>query len=462
MSKVLWTSADAAKATGGEARGEWQATGLSIDTRSLQWGDLFVPLKDQRDGHDFIPQARAAGACAVVSENNNELSPALIVKDSLKALRDLANAARDRSAAKRIAVTGSVGKTSLKEALATICASAGETHKSLKSYNNHWGVPLTLATMPASTEYGVFELGMNHAGELTELSGLVRPNVAIITKIAPAHLAHFENVDAIAAAKSEIFDSLKKGGMAILNADDEYFEFLSKRAKKAGAKILSFGHSQNADVRITNPKAMAGNVGCDLIIAGKSYTLSIPVDGAHWIANGACAVAAATAAGITPETAIKALACFRALPGRGDVIDARLDGKVVSLIDESYNANPESMRAAIASLATRAAQRKIAILGDMFELGKNELEMHAALSGPLEEAGVSRVIFVGECMRALKGALPQKMRGPWVRDWESAMAALREEILDGDTILVKGSNATGLGKLVAEIRKQQKGVEHVL
>ncbi len=462
MSNVLWTSRDAAEATGGEARGDWQATGLSIDTRSLQWGELFVPLKDQRDGHEFIPQARAAGACAVISENTNELSPALIVEDSLQALRDLAAAARKRSDAKRIAVTGSVGKTSLKEALATICGSAGSTHKSQKSFNNHWGAPLTLATMPKSTEFGVFELGMNHAGELTDLSGLIRPNVAIITKIAPAHLAHFENVDAIAAAKAEIFDGLEEGGVAVLNADDAYFEFLSGRAQSQGAKILTFGQSEMADVRIIKPMASAGKVACDLQIGSKSYALNIPVDGAHWIANGACAVAAAMAAGIDPETSVKALACFRALPGRGDVLDVRLDGKVVSLIDESYNANPESMRAAISALATRAAQRKIAVLGDMFELGKDELDLHAALAEPLQDAGVARVVFVGECMRALKGALPQQMRGPWVRDWESALDALREEILDGDTILVKGSNATGLGKLVAEIRKQQKGVEHVL
>ncbi len=462
MSSVLWTSDEAEKATGGEARGDWNATGLSIDTRSLVWGDLFVPLKDQRDGHDFIPQARAAGACAVISENNDELSPALIVKDSLQAMRDLAQAARNRSHAKRIAVTGSVGKTSLKEALAAICATAGATHKSQKSYNNHWGVPLTLATMPPQTEFGVFELGMNHAGELSDLSSVVEPDIAIITKIAPAHLAHFENVDAIAAAKSEIFDELAEGGVAILNADDRFFEFLKSRAEQRQAKIVSFGAVDGADVKIVDPQSRAGQVNASLEIAGETHQLTVPIDGEHWISNAACAVAAAMAAGIEPAVSLKALACFRALPGRGDVIDARVDGKVISLIDESYNANPESMRAAIASLQTRAANRKIAILGDMFELGRDELDMHAALADPLQSAGVARVIFVGECMRALKGALPREMRGPWARDWEAALAALRDEIQDGDTILVKGSNATGLGKLIAEIRKLQKGVEHVV
>lgn len=462
MTDILWTAQDAAKATGGEARGDWNATGLSIDTRSLQWGDLFVPLKDQRDGHEFIPQARAAGACAVISERNEEFSPALIVKDSLQALRDLARAAHMRSTAKRLAVTGSVGKTSLKEALAAICVSVGATHKSQKSYNNHWGVPLTLATMPPATQFGVFELGMNHAGELSDLSAIVRPEIAIITKIAPAHLAHFDNVDAIARAKSEIFDGLETGGMAVLNADDHYFTFLSDIAGKAGAQILSFGRSQQADIRIENPLAKAGQVSCDLKIEGRAYGLRLPIDGEHWIENGACAVAAAMAAGISPDQAISALAGFRALPGRGDVVDAMVDGKVVTLIDDSYNANPESMRAAILALGGRAANRKIAVLGDMFELGREELSLHADLAEPLKAQNVSRVIFVGECMRALKGALPQTMRGAWVRDWESALSALRDEIQDGDTILVKGSNATGLGNLVAEIRKMQKGVSHVL
>ena len=462
MTDILWTAKDAAAATGGEARGEWNATGLSIDTRSLQWGDLFVPLKDQRDGHDFIPQARAAGACAVMSERNEELSPALIIDDSLKALTGLAIAARDRSDAVRLAVTGSVGKTSLKEALAAICASAGSTHKSQKSYNNHWGVPLTLATMPKNTEFGVFEMGMNHAGELTALSRIVQPEIAIITKIAPAHLAHFENVDAIAAAKAEIFDGLPDGGTAILNADDQYFDFLRGKAGEAGAKILSFGRSKNADVRITKTEARAGKVSCELSISGEQHKLVIPIDGEHWIDNGACAVAAAIAAGIPADNAVAALACFRALPGRGDVVDAMVDGKVITLIDDSYNANPESMRAAISTLGARAAKRKIAVLGDMFELGRDELTLHAALAEPLQAQDVSRVIFVGECMRALKGALPQNMRGAWVRDWEQALAALREEIQDGDTILVKGSNATGLGQLIAEIRKMQKGVSHVL
>ncbi|NNE58644.1 MAG: UDP-N-acetylmuramoyl-tripeptide--D-alanyl-D-alanine ligase [Hellea sp.] len=462
MTAQLWTSEEAAKATGGEAKGDWTISGLSIDTRSLEWGDLFVPIKDARDGHDFIPNARAGGAAAVISENPNEQAPALIVKDSVQAMRDLGVAARKRSKAKRIAVTGSVGKTSLKEAIAVICGSVGRTHKSIKSFNNHWGVPLTLARMPKDTEYGVFEVGMNHAGELADLSPLIAPQIAVITKIAPAHLAHFKNVGAIAEAKAEIFEGLAVGGAAILNRDDDYFDFLAKAASKKDAAIISFGAHKDASVRIEGAKSEAGRQSADLVIDGESYALSLPLDGAHWIENAACAVAACLAAGINPEKSVAALRGFRALPGRGEAIDVKIDGKLFTLIDDSYNANPESMKAAIETLSSRASGRKIAVLGDMFELGKDELDLHAALSVPLIEADVSRVIFTGECMRALKGALPRQMRGAWVRNWEGAYEALRHELSDGDTVLIKGSNATGLSQLVAAIRKEQKGVADVL
>ena len=462
MSGVLWTSDDAAKATNGEAKGSWNAVGLSIDTRSLEWGELFVPLKDIRDGHDFIPGARAAGACAVISENPNEQAPALIVKDSLKALEDLAVAARKRCQAKRIAVTGSVGKTSLKEAISAICLAAGRTHKSQKSFNNHWGVPLTLASMPRDTDYGVFEVGMNHAGELAVLSPLIAPQVAVITKIAPAHLAHFKDISAIAEAKAEIFEGLEPEGFAVLNRDDDYFKFLAEKANAKNAAVVTFGEHQDSDVRIHSIVSLAGEQQAKLDIEGKTYDLVLPLDGAHWVQNAACAIAATMSAGISVESAITALSGFRALPGRGEALDVKLDGKVFTLIDDSYNANPESMRAAISTLGTRANGRKIAVLGDMFELGKDELTLHTDLAGPLKDAGVSRVIFLGECMRALKGAVPRDMRGLWARDWEAALAGLRQELRDGDTVLVKGSNATGLGRLVAAIRKEQKGVADVL
>lgn len=461
MSKSLWTSADAAAATGGKAVGAWAISGLSIDTRSLQPGDLFVPLKDARDGHDFIPQARDADAGAVLSERIEEAEPALIVDDTLGALRDLAVAARNRSDAKRIAVTGSVGKTSLKEAIAAICETQGQTHKSLKSFNNHWGVPLTLAAMPRETQYGVFEAGMNHAGELADLSPLIAPDIAVITKIAPAHLAHFENVDAIAAAKAEIFEGAAKGGIAILNADDDYYDYLSGRAKDRGLTVMSFGEHADAHVRICNARTAPAHISADLIVGGDSYELNMSLDGAHWISNAACAVAATFAAGIDPSVAVKALAGFGALQGRGERLVIRLDDKTVTIIDESYNANPESMRASISALET-AAGRKLAVLGDMFELGSDELSHHAALAAPLEAAGVSRVIVAGECMRALRGALPRAMRGPWAADATHALTALQNELQDGDTVLIKGSNATGLYGLVAQLKKYKKEIAHAV
>jgi len=454
MSGVLWTSEEASKATDGVAMGRWEVTGLSIDSRSLKAGELFIPLKDVRDGHEFIPSAREAGAGAVISERNIEAAPALIVDDSLAAMRDMAVAARQRSKAKRIAITGSVGKTSLKEAISAICQSVGRTHKSQKSFNNHWGVPLTLASMPKDTEFGVFEAGMNHAGELADLSPLIAPHVAVITKIAPAHLAHFENIDAIAEAKSEIFQGLDRGRIAVLNRDDNYYEFLKKKAKASGAQIVTFGQDRNADVRFKAKGIIE--------IGGRSYRLSLKVDGSHWVQNAACAIAATMSIGISPETAMTALAEFGALPGRGEVLNLRLNGTSFTMIDDSYNANPESMRAAIHTLGARKQGRKIAILGDMFELGKDEEKLHADLAKPLRKAGVGSVICLGQRMQALRDALPADMFGFCVEDWEAALAALRQEIRDGDIVLVKGSNATGLGKLVAAIKQEQNGVADVL
>ena len=461
MSSVLWTSTDIAKATRGQIRGDWSVTGLSIDTRSLNSGELFIPLKDSRDGHEFIPQARKADAGAVMSERNDEVAPAIIVENTVQAMRDMAVFSRERSKAIRIAVTGSVGKTSLKEAIALICEKQGQTHKSQKSFNNHWGVPLTLASMPSETEYGVFELGMNHAGELADLSPLVAPHVAVITKIAPAHLAHFESVEKIAEAKAEIFEGLRFGGTAVLNADDDYYELLSSKIDLSRNKITTFGYDDSADVQITEPVITAENISATLKIDDKNYALTMPLSGEHWLQNAACAVATCLAAGIHVEASLKALSEFRALSGRGEVFQVNLNDTNVTTIDDSYNANPASMRAAIATLGSQPG-RKIAVLGDMFELGKDELELHASLAESLEEAKVSRVIFVGECMRALKGALPQAMRGSWCRDWEMAFEAVTSEVEPHDIILVKGSNATGLSKLISKIKNTQVETVHAV
>ncbi len=448
----LWTSAEIAAATGGKASGDWIVNGVSIDTRTLQPGDLFVPLIDVRDGHEFIPKAMENGAGGALSDRDVE-APHVRVDDTLTALQALGQAGVNRSASKRIAVTGSVGKTSVKEALSIIFSAFGDTHKSLKSYNNQWGVPLTMARMPEASNYGIFEMGMNHAGELSDLSNLLRPDIALITTVAPAHLAHFENVEAIADAKAEIMDGLAEEGILILNADNPYTARIAKKAE--GKKIITFGRSDDCDVTIVTSQTHEHGSNTRLRVNQQQIDVTLLVPGEHWISNGAACIAVAYAAGVDLRKAAMALRKVRAEAGRGATQTVTVDGKTITLIDESYNANPTSMRAAINVLSLKPG-RKLAVLGDMFELGQDELEMHAALSEPLIEAGVSRVIVTGESMRALRGALPREMRAAWTDDWNGALAALKDEIQDGDVVLVKASNSVGLGKLVAALKSKTK------
>ena len=459
MSKLLWTSQEAAKATAGRAIGDWAVSGLSIDSRSIQAGEMFVPLKDTRDGHDFIGGARANGASAIMSEHQTEAAPALVVTNAMQALTDLAVASRIRSKAKRIGVTGSVAKTSVKEALAHMFEGFGATHKSIKSYNNHWGVPLTLANMPAETEYGVFEMGMTHAGELTQLSDIVRPDVAIITTVAPAHLAHFENVEAIAQAKAEIMQGLVPGGLLILNADNEYTPQIMAQAKDNEIQCSTFGQSEISDVKVMSSELRADGSLIHLKIGKTDVSVNLPIPGEHWVINVAACMATAQACELDLHKAAKAFESFGAVAGRGEIHALTIDGKSVTLIDDSYNANPTSMAAAISVLAAQKG-RKIAVLGDMFELGKDELAMHAELSKPLEAGNVSRVIVTGECMRALRGSLPLPMRGAWTANWKAALEALIMEIETEDVILVKGSNGVGLSHLVSAMKA--KGRLHAL
>ena len=446
----LWTSADIAKAMGGTASGQWSVNGISIDSRSIEKDDLFVPLKDARDGHEFIPMALDNGAGGVLSEK--EISGNhVLVEDSYEALRALGKQGVERSQALRIAVTGSVGKTSVKEALAHMFGAFETTHKSLKSYNNHWGVPLTMARMPQEAKYGIFEMGMNHAGELSELSNLLRPDIALITNVAEVHLAHFNTVEAIADAKAEIFDGLRNNGTLILNADNPHTPQIL--AKVDGKKVVTFGHSNDCDITIVTSQTHEHGSNTRLRINAQQIDVTLLVPGEHWIINGAACMAVAYAAGLNLRKAAMALRGVRAEGGRGEMSQVTLADKSVTILDESYNANPTSMVAAIKLLGLKPG-RRIAVLGDMGELGKDEIQMHAALAKPLEEASVARVIVTGECMRALKGALPRAMRGAWTRDWDAALQALKEELEDGDVVLVKGSNSAGLGKLVAALKEE--------
>ena len=452
MHDPIWTGETIAAATDGELNAPFAATGISIDTRELQPGDLFVPLKDQRDGHEFIAAAFRAGAAGTLSEVPINGHPGVLVDDTLAALTRMAETARDRSDAVRIGVTGSVGKTSLKEAIATICEGAGRTHKSVKSFNNHWGVPLTLARMPEDAAFGVFEMGMNHAGELTELSALVRPDIAVITKIAPAHLEHFNSVDEIALAKAEIFSGLAKGGRAIVNADDPYGARLARTARKAGAQVTLVGRSEKSDFRIGDVQPLLNGSVFALHAQGELHAVRINVAGEHWVLNAALAIACAYAAGVPVVDAVESVSQIEAMAGRGQRFLSTVNGATVTVVDESYNANPESMRAAITALADLPG-RKIAVMGEMLELGEDAPDMHAALSHPLHKSGFDRVITVGETMRALRTALPRKLQAAWVADADGAWDALLGELRDGDTVLVKGSNGARLGGLVDRLKR---------
>lgn len=459
MSKPLWTSNDAAKATGGKAVGEWAVTGLSIDSRSIKAGEMFIPLKDARDGHDFIDAARAGGAGAILSERADEAAPALIVGDTMDALHALAEGARVRSAAKRIGVTGSVGKTSVKEALAHMLSDFGRTHKSIKSFNNHWGVPLTLAGMAASTDYGVFEMGMNHGGEMRGLSHVVKPDVALITTVAGAHLAHFDDINGIADAKAEIMEGVVPGGTLILNMDNDYTPRIIERARELGVDFITFGRKAVSAVAIITSHTHASGIEARLLVDGEQVDVTMAQPGGHWVSNAAACLAVAYVLGLDLQKAAKALGSFGAIAGRGEMHKITVDGKSITVIDDSYNANPTSMAAAIDVLGAQSG-RKLAVLGDMYELGKDELSLHAGLSAPLEAAAIDRVIVCGETMRALRGALPQRMRGAWTPDWQAALDALLNDIEDGDTVLVKGSNGVGLSRIVEALTA--KGTSHVI
>lgn len=456
VSDPLWTASDAAKATGGRLSADgWTASGVSIDTRSLKKDELFVALKDQRDGHDFVTAAFEAGASAALVERESGAGPELAVEDTLLALRALGAFARQRCGATRVAVTGSVGKTSVKEALAAVFNAAGKGHASARSFNNHWGAPLTLARMPQDTERAVFELGMNRAGELTDLSGLVKPHIAAITRVAEAHMAFFDSLDAVAGAKAEIFTGLDEDGVAVINADDERAGIL--RAAAGERRIVTFGRAADAGVRILSYDPLDEGGEGEMSVFGETVAFTVPVAGAHWAENAACVFACAAMADVSPATVADALASFEAPAGRGGAAPAAIGAAKTrfTLIDDSYNANPASMRAAIASLASKRPAnggRRIAVLGEMLELGEHSESYHAGLAEPLADAGVDLVFVSGDLMEALWANLPRARRGGRFSSPEEMTAALEREIRDGDVVLVKGSNASGVSRVAAALK----------
>jgi UDP-N-acetylmuramoyl-tripeptide--D-alanyl-D-alanine ligase len=461
----LWTVDEMAKAMRAEKSGGLpaQVPGLSIDTRSIVKGEAFFAIKgEQRDGHDFVADAIKAGAgLAVVARAQSARfagASLLIVDDVLEGLRDLAKAARARTQAKVIAVTGSVGKTGTKEALRLALTPDGETHVSAASYNNHWGVPLSLARCPQSAKFAVFEIGMNHAGEITPLTRLVRPHVAIVTAIAPVHLEFFGSLEKIADAKAEIFLGLEPGGAAVINRDSAQYARLAAAAKAAGVKhIISFGEHAKADARLLRVSLQAESSTVDAQILGQAVTYKLGAPGRHLVLNSLAVLAAAVLAGADLALAALALAQLKPAPGRGTRVALQVPGGSALLIDESYNANPASMAAAIALLGQAPVGprgRRIAVLGDMLELGPPGAELHRALVTPLTAAKVDLVFCSGPLMRALWEALPSNHRGGYAETAAALQPAVLEAIRDGDVVMVKGSLGSKMGPIVKALERQ--------
>lgn len=461
MTDVLWTAAEAARATGGKLIGadHWQAGGVSIDTRTLEPGDLFVALKDARDGHDFLAQAFVSGAgAALISDESKAdgFGPCLVVGDVLEGLRKLGEAARDRSAAKRVAVTGSVGKTSTKEALAVCLAASGQTHRSVKSYNNHWGVPLTLSRMPRESRFGVFEIGMNHRGEILPLTQLVRPHAALVTTIAPAHVENLGSLEAVADEKGDIYAGLEPGGAAIVPNEAPHAERLIAAAERNGATLIRFGRDPACEARLISFEMGETGSVAEAEILGRSIRYRIGVEGAHWALNSVAALAAADIVGADLEAAAHALEHLRAFDGRGVATKIEAPFGAFLLVDDSYNANPASMAAAFATLGARkpaGGGRRIAALGDMLELGPDERTYHAGLAEPIDGAGIDLVFAAGPRMAALMEALPESRRGGYAETADALIPVIAGALRAGDIVLVKGSNSSRMSRVAAALQR---------
>lgn len=436
MPDVLWTAGEIAAATGGRVTRDFAATGVSIDTRTLEPGDLFVALAGVRDGHEFVERAMAAGAAgALVAHGGGVLVP-----DTFTALEALGTAARDRSSARRCAVTGSVGKTSVTQAVMAGLQLAGRAHSSVKSYNNHIGVPLTLARMPRDTERAVFEIGMNHEGEITPLSRLVRPHAVAVTTVGPVHIENFpDGEEGVARAKAEIFAGIEPGGVAVLNADNVWFDLLSAEAIKAGARVVAFGSEAGCDARLLSFED--GVVRAE--VRGRPLDFPMLQGGLHWGLNSLCVLLLLEEMNVRVEQAVAALAAFAPLAGRGQEKAVAIPGGTFTLIDESYNANPISMAATLRTLGTRkAAGRRIVALTDMLELGPDGAAMHAALAEPVEAADVDLVFCAGPLMKSLWEALPPTRRGGYAENAADLTPQVASAVEPGDLVMVKGSNGS--------------------
>lgn len=455
---TLWTSDDAAAATGGRVTAAWAATGVSIDTRTIAPGDLFVALQADRDGHDFVAQALARGAAAAlvsrIPDGVASDAPLLVVPDVLVALEDLGRAGRARMTGRVIGITGSVGKTSTKEMARTALAGQGVIHAAEASYNNHWGVPLTLARMPANTDFAIIEIGMNHPGEIAPLSRMARPHVALITTVAAAHLEAFGAIEGIAREKGAIFEGLQPVGHAILPEDLPVTQILRDCADRAGAVVVGFGeHGVARPLRIV---PQDGALSCHARIMGDTLAFTLPTTGRHFAMNAVGVLAALAAAGADLAQAAAHLSDWHPPQGRGAV--ETLGG--IRLIDDAFNANPASLSAGLATLAGLQGGRRVAILGDMLELGTEEVAMHRAVADDPSMAAIDLVHCAGPLMRHLHEALPADKRGLWTPTAAELAAQPDKLISAGDIVLVKGSKSSRISMVVQALRAgaaQDKG-----
>ncbi len=460
----LWTMPDLIAAMHARPIGNLPAgiTGISIDSRSISRGEAFFAIKGDRvDGHDYASVALANGASMlVVSEGKlpamgRLVAPMLVVDDVLAAMVRLGMAARDRSRAKVIAVTGSVGKTTTKEMLRHVLSACGTVHASAASFNNHWGVPLTLARMPENTDFGVFEIGMNHPDEIRPLVKMVRPHIAIVTTVAAAHLGNFRDLDEIAAAKAEIFEGVSPGGHAIINLDNDKYPLLEAAAQAAGvAHVHGFGSDARADFRLAEYVADGASGQLWASVAGHTYEVTLGAPGRHIAENAVAVLGAAHLAGADMPAVVEAMASLTPEKGRGRRYRLSVGGGTATLIDESYNANPASMRAAIALLRDAAPQgegRRIAVLGDMLEMGVHSAEVHADLSGPLMASGIRSIWLAGPEMASLRDSLSGDLDVVHAENVDALLPMVVKSLRPGDVIMVKSSNGTGSGRIVAAL-----------
>jgi UDP-N-acetylmuramoyl-tripeptide--D-alanyl-D-alanine ligase len=454
----LWASNEIVAATHGRLEGgAFTAGGVSIDSRDLTAGDLFVALAGERDGHEFVPAARARGAGGCLTTRRVD-GPSVIVGDTLEGLRRLAEAGRVRAGrARRGAVTGSVGKTSVTQTVRGGLDRAGAAHGSVKSYNNHIGVPLTLARMPAGTERAVFEIGMNHAGEISPLSLMVRPHAVAITNVEAVHVENFVDGEAgVARAKAEILDGLEPGGVAILNADNRWFDTLRTEARRRGAKVRAFGHGKGADAQLLRFAPAPGGASVEARIDGLRVEFPVRQSAPHWGPMSLCALLMMRALDVDLDVGLAALGAFEPLAGRG--AERQLEGPRgrLTVIDESYNASPVSVAAALANLGARACEgRRIAALTDMLELGPDADQRHAELARSVEAAGVDLVFCAGPLMKSLFEALPSDRRGAWTPTVDMLLPALTEALGGGDVVMIKGSRDSRAADLVAGLLAEE-------